>query len=399
MIKKILLMLTLAVSAGFASTTVSAQQYYVVIGVFAKEDNAIKFTGYARSKFLNAEYLINRQRSRYYVFTMRTSVMERAQAHNRMLRSETEFADAWIYEGLLGDDQPPTQEEQPFVDEPNLDTLVIANTIDIMDLPEQPEPDPQGMDSLSTDSVTTTAAPQPVVLPKAKGKYFKFKIEDTEGNTMPGEVHYVDLDRGRDIGTFKANDYVDLLSPGRDRPLTIVCGIFGYQEVIKFIDYNNPGTTEGAYQDEHGAWVIPYKLERLQKLDVSVMYKVSFFRDAVVMTRESKPEMDQLVSMMKLNPEYKIKVHAHCNGNNDRRIIALGTPKNYFDIKGSNEIPGSAKQLTSMRAEAIVSYLSENGINADRIKTYSWGGTNMLVGETSSSARLNDRIEIEILND
>src|SRR5690606_21091599 len=160
-----------------------------------------------------------------------------------------------------------------------------------------------------------------------------------------------------------------------------------------------PGTTEGAYQDEHGAWVIPYKLERLQKLDVSVMYKVSFFRDAVVMTRESKPEMDQLVSMMKLNPEYKIKVHAHCNGNNDRRIIALGTPKNYFDIKGSNEIPGSAKQLTSMRAEAVVSYLSENGINADRIKTYSWGGTNMLVGETSSSARLNDRIEIEILND
>jgi len=117
------------------------------------------------------------------------------------------------------------------------------------------------------------------------------------------------------------------------------------------------------------------------------------------MTADSKLEMDQLVSMMKLNPGYSITVHAHCNGNHARRIIALGNPKNYFDIRGSDERMGSAKDLTNLRADAVRDYLVENGIDANRMKLFSWGGTDMLVGETSTSARLNDRIEIEILGD
>ena len=110
-------------------------------------------------------------------------------------------------------------------------------------------------------------------------------------------------------------------------------------------------------------------------------------------------EMDELVNMMKLNPDYSIKIHGHCNGNYDRRIIALGQSENYFNIEGSDEIPGSAKDLTKLRAEAVQSYLEKNGINRERSKIFSWGGSHMLVGETSSSARLNDRIEIEIMKD
>jgi len=94
-----------------------------------------------------------------------------------------------------------------------------------------------------------------------------------------------------------------------------------------------------------------------------------------------------------------IKVHGHCNGTNDRKIIALGASKNYFDIQGSDERNGSAKELSSLRAEAVRSYLLDNGIENNRIKTYAWGGLNMLAGEHSTSAKLNDRIEIEILDD
>jgi outer membrane protein OmpA-like peptidoglycan-associated protein len=181
--------------------------------------------------------------------------------------------------------------------------------------------------------------------------------------------------------------------------MTVVCGIFGYREIIKLIDYSNPATTEGATQNENGAWVIPYSLERLKKGDASVMYHVSFFKHAVVMTKETKVEMDELVNMMQMNPGYEIKIHGHCNGNNNRRIIALGNPKNYFDIRGSDERPGSAKDLTELRAEAVQDYLIENGIDKGRMKTFSWAGNGMLVGETSSSSRLNDRIEIEITAD
>jgi outer membrane protein OmpA-like peptidoglycan-associated protein len=182
--------------------------------------------------------------------------------------------------------------------------------------------------------------------------------------------------------------------------MTVVCGIFGFKEVVKVIDYNNPSGTEGAVQGSNGEWIITYQLERMKKGDVSVMYNVSFYKDAVVMLPNSKTEMDELVNLMQLNPNYKIKIHGHCNGNyNQRKIIALGKNKNYFDMKGSDEKNGSSKELSKLRAEAIQSYLIVNGIDKKRTEIFAWGGTNMLVGENSASARLNDRIEIEILED
>jgi outer membrane protein OmpA-like peptidoglycan-associated protein len=66
-------------------------------------------------------------------------------------------------------------------------------------------------------------------------------------------------------------------------------------------------------------------------------------------------------------------------------------------MKGSENKNGSAKELSKQRAEAVRDYLVEHGIEKSRMEIMAWGGTNMLVGETSSSAKLNDRIEIEIL--
>jgi outer membrane protein OmpA-like peptidoglycan-associated protein len=234
---------------------------------------------------------------------------------------------------------------------------------------------------------------------KARGKLFKFRLQTTEGNAVTGEVHNVDYRRGRDLAVYKSDEYVDVLPPSRDNnPMSIVCGIFGYKEIVKVVDYNHPEDA-GATQDTKGAWVIPYQLERLKKGDVSVMYHVAFYKDAVVMLPQSKPEMDELVNMMKDNPNYRIKIHGHCNGNNTRKIIALGSTKNYFNIQGSDELNGSAKELSKLRAEAVQSYLVDNGVTKDRTSVYAWGGLNMLVPETGTSAKLNDRIEIEIQGD
>lgn len=389
--KKTILLLALLLSgtAGFS------QNYYVIIGVFAKEDNAVKYTGYARSKYLNAEYLLNKKRNLHYVFVLKTANKAAANDRTKQIRTETEFNEAWVFVGFLGDDTQ-LEDAPPVVEEP---AVVVIET--------EPVPEPEvAQDTISTapveEPITTVvdsvAAVKP--LPKPKGKYFKFVITNSEGASIPGQVHYVDLDQGRDIATYKANEYADISrSSNQEKPMTVVCGIFGYQEVIKVIDYTDPGTTEGAVKDENGAWVIPYSLVRLKKGDASVMYHVSFFKDAVIMTKESKTEMDELVNMMNMNPGYEIKIHGHCNGNNNRRIIALGDPKNYFDIKGSDERPGSAKDLTELRAQAVKDYLIENGINKDRMKTFAWAGNGMLVGENSNSARLNDRIEIEITAD
>src|SRR5688572_10619530 len=181
--------------------------------------------------------------------------------------------------------------------------------------------------------------------------------------------------------------------------MTLVCGICGYKEITQLVDYENPSLTESAPQDHENAWVIPFKLDRLKKGDVSVMYDVSFYKDAVIMLPRSQEELDELVSMMSSNPNYQIKVHGHTNGNNKRKIIALGKDRNYFDMKGSDQKNGSAKELSKQRAEAVRDYLVEHGIEKSRMEIMAWGGTNMLAGETSASAKLNDRIEIEILED
>jgi outer membrane protein OmpA-like peptidoglycan-associated protein len=209
------------------------------------------------------------------------------------------------------------------------------------------------------------------------------------------------LKLGRDLASYNSYDYNDILLPTsqRQEPMTFICGIFGYKEVMQLVDYTSPALTEGVTRDEYEAWVVPFKLERLNKGDVSVMYNVSFYKDAVIMLPRAKEELDELVHLMNSNPAYVIKIHGHTNGNDKRKIIGLGETRNYFDVKGSVEKNGTSKELSKDRAEAVREYLVEHGIARDRMDIMAWGGTNMLVKELSSSARLNDRIEIEILKD
>ncbi len=385
------------------ASTAFAQDYYVVIGAYGVRSYADKFTGYARSKFFDAQQGKHVKRNLLYIYTLKTSNKKEADEKAKFFRSETEFTDAWVYHGLLEHEVAPVKApavvkkvepaevvvvEEVLKPEPPKDPTPVVETPETPAAPIEEKPEPTLVES------------EPEVLAKPRGKYFKFVIKSTNGTEIPGDVHYVDRRIGREIAAFKSNTYVDIPKPAGDQPINIVCGIFGYDAVDKIIDYSDPSTVEGAYQDSKGVWVIPFEIDLLKKGDASVMYHVSFYKDAVIMLPESKEELEQLVSWMLLNPAYQIKVHAHCNGRANRKIITLGSEKNFFENKGSEEKVGTAKELTTLRAEAIKMYLVDNGVQPERIKTFSWGANDMLVAETSSSApRLNDRIEIEILGD
>jgi outer membrane protein OmpA-like peptidoglycan-associated protein len=367
-------------------------QYYVVIGAFAKESNAKKFSGFSRSRFFQSTYEINPSRKLFYVYVIKTSDKEEAFNQVRILQKEDAFGDSWVFNGSLGTSKPTVVavEEKPVPEETT--TPVVTNPA--TEVKEEPK---------VTEPVITETVPSPQTeKPKrvVKGKLFKFDIQTPAGEPLVGNVHHVDFKKGRDIAAYSSSDYSDVPRPtDRNEPMTLICGIFGYKEITQLVDYENPSLTEGAKQDEENAWVIPFKLERLKKGDVSVMYDVSFYKDAVIMLPRSQEELDELVSMMNSNPGYIIKVHGHTNGNNKRKIIALGKTRNYFDMKGSDQKNGSAKELSKQRAEAVRDYLVEHGIEKSRMEIMAWGGTNMLVGENSAGAKLNDRIEIEILED
>jgi outer membrane protein OmpA-like peptidoglycan-associated protein len=372
--------------------TVSApaicQHYYVIIGAFAIESNAKKLTGYARSKYFDAQYSINKKNKLFHVYILSTSSKHEAIMRTLEMQKETEFKDAWLYHGFLGDDHLLV-EKKPLVD---IKPVIMPDSIIVEAVTINPIKAVESAPLLPADSAALATTP-PL---NPKGKIFKFIITTDEGKPLSGQVHAVDRRRGRDLASFTSNHYVDVTPKGGSNLMTVVCGIFGYKETEKIIDYSDPKHIDGAQQDSLGAWVVPFKLERLAKGDVSVMYNVSFYKDAVVMLPASKKELDELVNLMNLYQDYKITVHGHCNGRNDRKIIALGTTKNYFHIEGSNEINGTAKQLSEFRAEAVQSYLIDQGIDASRIKIYGWAAEGMLVDQNSTSAKLNDRIEIEI---
>ena len=277
-----------------SSFAFAQQNHYVVVGVFAVESNAQKFTGYVRSQRFNAGYGLYKKQKLYYVYVMKTADRNAAQVEMRGLHKETEFKDSWVFSGILegGEDlpletEPPVVEETtPVVEEPPVtppvptpDTTATANT-------------PTVATAEPTDSVgeEVPAAPPTVI----KGKLFKFTIQTDDGKPVKGEIHNVDFRRGRDLGIYKTNQYIDITRPStRNNPLSLVCGIFGYKEIVKMLDYDNPAFMESkAFQDGNGAWVIPYQLERMKKGVVSVMYHVSFYKDAVVMLPPSKSEMD-----------------------------------------------------------------------------------------------------------
>ncbi len=402
--KKSLLVLLLFIAAA----GLQAQDYYVVIGAYRVQKYADIFTGYARNAKYDARQGKQEQRQLTYIYVLKTSDRQQATQLTVHLQKNSEFKDAWLYKGplttkedsqspvvktpTLPKEEPVVVKEEP-VEEPKEDPAVEPKEEPVEEPTEQPVEEPKE---------TPVEEPEDKPLPPARGKYFKFVVTTADGTPLQTTLHNVDRLQGRDLATYPSGTYADVTRPADpSMPLSIVCGIFGFKEEVKIIDYNDPAQTPGATQDEKGAWVIPYQLERLKKGDVSVMYNVSFYKDAVVMTPASQTELDELVNMMKLNPNYKIKIHGHNNGNDKNiRITILGDNKNYFAMAGSKTKMGNGKELSQVRAETIQQYLMDNGIDKKRIDIYAWGGMEMLVKQgTASAARLNNRIEIEIMED
>ncbi len=341
--------------ASVFSVSAFSQNYYLVIGAFSTEkDNVKEITSFLPGNSADTAYTVKTDNSTLQFYVMKSTHEDVVVAKSLQLRSEVSHPD------------------------------------------EQALASSRSSFETSAASSDATGVSENIAV-KPHGKYFKFIIADSNGDLIPGSVHQLNPFNGTEVERYQTDRYIDISRPAGRQPMELVCAPFGYKPVEKFVDYTSPWLTEGAFMDDRGAWVIPYSLEKLEAGDVSLLYNVSFYNDAVVMLPTSKTSLDQLVDVMKNNPDYAITVHAHCNGKNPRKIIALGEEENYFEVTGSKEIEASAKQLTRLRAEAVKSYLAANGIEPQRVKVYAWGGSNMLAKPTDPNSKINDRIEIEIL--
>ena len=112
-----------------------------------------------------------------------------------------------------------------------------------------------------------------------------------------------------------------------------------------------------------------------------------------------KDELDGLAVLMNENKGYQVRIHGHCNGNEQGNIITLGKSTKFFESDPANvRKTGTAKELTELRAESVKQYLVLQGIAENRIETKGEGGKMMVYPQTSVYSNYNDRVEVEVIH-
>jgi len=128
--------------------------------------------------------------------------------------------------------------------------------------------------------------------------------------------------------------------------------------------------------------------ERVELKPLSVGLKTSieditFLGDETQLYHKSVPALEELVQFMTVNPSVKICVigHANCPVNEDKKNSDA-----YY------------RRASEKRAEAVVDYLVQHGITADRLTTRGMGNKQMLYPDpqTEWQVSANRRVEIEV---
>ena len=379
--------------------------YYVVVAAFSphREDLAIKYTDFLNNRNINAAYGFNSTRKYFYVYTKKFD--EREPSIQLMLetRKQEEFAKTWVRVVMTD-----VSQERDIL-KPEQETT--TKTVDVATLAaaQTTEPPPPGTTQVqaqdSTQNIVVTENP-PIVqyehMDLNNTEVFLSLFNATNNRIVEGDVKVIDTDKSKLIKEVKGNDYLYLPDPkSKSGQVTLICEAFGYRKVQHEISYPMPlADTVKEFIDLMGTtFIINFNLVRYHTGDVGTLYHVYFFNDAAVMLPESKYELLSLLQMMQENPNYRIRLHGHTNGNYHGKIIQMGPEKNFFSLTGSKNTTGSAKDLANERAETIKEYLVANGIDAGRIEIKSWGGKKPIYDKHSANAKKNVRVEVEILSE
>ncbi len=415
-VRLVLLACVLTIVATVGRAQVPGPERYVIIGVFRVMDNAVRFTDKANKLSFNAGYIQNPRNKLYYVYLFQSLESKKAFAFMMKVRLETEFKDAWVYKGSLGapilesgqqevpvvKDEPvkePVQEpvvepvkeptKEPVKEEPVVETPKVETPKEETPVVEQPKEEP-----VKEQPVVEN---QPSLEPRPVGKPFFFKLVSNEtSEPLVGEIHVFDGGSGT-YQSFPANQVVYLAAPKNPSQVyTIATLTAGYQEMTRTINYVDPATSSA----EVGAdkeFVIALPVVHVKMGDYIEFSNVRFFSNSVMLQPESKEELDGLAELLKQNPRYKINIHAHCNGDQNRNIIVRGKSTEFFaNNTGNQRKTVSAKEFTELRAELVKEYLVSQGIEAKRITTKGEGGKALIYPTNSTLSNRNDRVEIEV---
>ncbi|MBT1708606.1 OmpA family protein [Fulvivirgaceae bacterium PWU5] len=379
-----LLILIASVTCGIAQAQNQSETYYVVVGGFAVQKNAERFTEHVLASNHPARYAFNSARKLYYVYVQVTADPQRARQIAYRLRLESEFTGTWIYQGSLeGNAAIEANALAEYDTETGAAPLPASNVIATTQS-EPPAPQTLATDSAANTEATKSAIETTPATPA--GKEFIFRLTTGADNTAVSGPVYLLQEAGTQPQRIASDEKVIILPP-TSRKLAIVCHVVGYKLAKRIIPYDNPGAA--------GDGVIPIKLVPVAQGDYIELENVKFFDHTAIFTPASEDELLQLVNLMG-NPRCRIRLNGHTHSNERGDITTLGTTTtNFFapDPATNTTNHGSGKELSRLRAEAVKAYLVSKGIDAARISTKGYGAQ-LAVYEQAAA---NDRIEVEVL--
>ena len=134
-------------------------------------------------------------------------------------------------------------------------------------------------------------------------------------------------------------------------------------------------------------------LRPLKAGDNFVMDKIYFFPNTYALKKESEKEIAYLLNYMINNPDVRIELQGHTNGNS-----RIGLNKAYRGKGPEWNFKGSSKKLSMYRAETIRKHLVDKGIAAEKISTAGFGGDRMIIenAKTLDAIQKNVRVEVVI---
>jgi outer membrane protein OmpA-like peptidoglycan-associated protein len=231
------------------------------------------------------------------------------------------------------------------------------------------------------------------------GKPFVFRLlNGITGAPVTGLVRLQETEKSNQYHGYSGNEKVYVTPPtNRSGKWFVVCQVIGFKPFKRQLNYGQPDREKEITIGSDQEAIVPISLVRVKRGDYIEMDEVKFFSNSSILTPESERELKELLAMLQENPDYRIRLHGHTNGNQDSDIITLGESQNLFRMDPANkQMAGTAKELSSLRAETVKIYLVTNGIESSRVDTRGEGGKQMIFDPNGKMASGNDRVEVEV---
>jgi len=222
----------------------------------------------------------------------------------------------------------------------------------------------EGLTDIIRFKLPETVKPDPVVL--VQGKVLNAKTQ----RPLQGFIRFDDLTSGKEVGEARSDprtgEYRIVLSAGRR---------YGYHaEAAGYLSVNeNLELADLEVYNELRKDLLLVPIEIGESIQLK---NVFFVQSKALLLRESYPELDRLVRIMKDNRTIEIELEGHTDGRGDPRANIV---------------------LSEERVEAVKQYLVSKGISEKRIVGKGYGGARpMVANDTEENRQLNRRVEFKI---